>query len=162
MVLNAWRNRLKGDFAIKMMNHKFIYIVVPFLCFSILLNVSSVSAEELYKRFSLSTDNLTNSPVDANVSVPGALTAKYSFTIHKDFLPYLGTGLAYSYKPDTKTGDITNIKTGIAAQLGFAYILGESLTLKLDYKYLSISPDLPRGDTKAPPQSLGIGLDIHF
>lgn len=145
-----------------MTSQKIILIAAPFLCFSILLNVPLVSAEELYKRFSLGTDNLTNAPVDVKVPEPGAVTAKYSFTIHKDFLPYVGTGLAYSYQPDTKTGDITNIKTGIAAQLGFAYLLGNSLTLKLEYKYLSVSPDLPRGDSTSPPQSLGIGLDIRF
>jgi len=162
MTLSARRNRLEDLFAIRMKTHKIFFIAVPFFCLIILLNFSLVSGEELYKRFSLSTDKLTNAPVDANVSEPGVITAKYGFSIDRDFLPYVGTGLAYSYIPDTKSGDITNIKTGIAAQLGFAYLLGKSLTLKLEYKYLSILPDLPRGDSTAPPQSLGIGLDIRF
>ena len=132
------------------------------LCFVTLLRASSGSAEELYKYFSLGGGSLTTAPADAKAPEPGVVTAKYGFKIAKDFMPYMGTGLAYSYQPDTKTGDITKVKTGVAAQVGFSYLLGTSFTLKMDYKYLSISPDQQRGDSKAVPQSLGIGLDIKF
>ena len=74
----------------------------------------------------------------------------------------MGTGLAYTYQPDVRYGDITKFKAGVAAQFGFNYLIDTNSTLKLDYKYLSISPDLPRGDSKSPPQSVGIGLDIKF
>lgn len=121
-----------------------------------------VFAGELYQQFSLGGGSLTKAPSDAKAPEPGLLTAKYGFRIAKDFMPYMGTGLAYTYQPDTKTGDITRLKTGVAAQFGFNYLLGTNSTLKLDYKYLSISPDLPRGDSKTPPQSLGIGIDIKF
>jgi outer membrane protein W len=121
-----------------------------------------VVAEEIYHKFSLGGGNLTNAPADDKAPAPGVVTAKYGFMINKDFIPYVGTGLAYSYLPDNKTGDITKLRTGIAAQLGFNYLIGTGLSLKLDYKYLSITPDMPRGDNASPPQSLGIGLDIRF
>lgn len=132
------------------------------LCFVMYLHASSVSAEELYRQFSLGGDSLTTAPPDTKAPEPGVVTAKYGFRITKDFLPYMGTGLAYSYQPDSRTGGMTNVKTGVAAQLGFTYLLGTGSTLKLDYKYLSLSPEQPRGDVETAPQSIGIGLDIKF
>lgn len=136
--------------------------VLLFLCIVMLLHVSPGSSEELYQQFSLGGGRLTTAPSDVKAPEPGAVTAKYGFKIAKDFVPYMGTGLAYSYQPDSKTGDITRLRTGVAAQFGFSYLLGENSTLKLDYKYLSVSPEQPRGDSRTAPQSLGIGLDIKF
>jgi outer membrane protein W len=135
---------------------------VLFLCFVMLLNASAGSAEELYRQFSLGGGRLTMAPADAKAPEPGVLTAKYGFKISKDFTPYMGTGLAYTYQPDAKTGDITRLKTGVAAQFGFSYLLDTNSTLNLDYKYLSVSPELQRGDSRTLPHSLGIGLDIKF
>lgn len=101
-------------------------------------------------------------PVDAKAPDPGVVTAKYGFTIAKDFIPYMGTGVAYTYRSDAQTGDIINLKTGMAAQVGFNYLLGENLILKMDYKYLTVSPEQQHGDPRTAPQSLGIGLDIKF
>lgn len=101
-------------------------------------------------------------PSDVKAPEPGIVTAKYGFRIAKDFMPYMGTGLSYTYQPDTKTGDITRLKTGMAAQFGFSYFHSANLTLKMDYKYLTVSPDQQRGDSKTFPQSLGIGMDIKF
>lgn len=133
-----------------------------FLCAVSLMHAYPGSAEELYHQFSLGGGRLTTAPSDAKAPEPGVVTAKYGFRIAKDFMPFLGTGLAYTYQPDNKTGDITKLKTGVAAQFGFSYLLGTNSTLKVDYKYLSISPEQSRGDTRNPPQSLGIGLDIRF
>ncbi|NTV48375.1 MAG: outer membrane beta-barrel protein [Geobacteraceae bacterium] len=145
------------------MKHIQKYITVPLLVFFLmLLHVPLAFAGEDYKQFSLGADSLGMAPSDAKSPDPGVVTAKYGFKIAKDFMPYMGTGLAYTYQPDSKTGDITKIRTGVAAQFGFKYLLGTNSTLKLDYKYLSVSPDLPRGDSRTPPQSLGIGFDIKF
>jgi outer membrane protein W len=133
-----------------------------FLCCVMLLHASPGFAEELYRQFSLGGGSLTTAPADSKAPEPGSVTAKYGFNISKEFMPYMGTGLAYSYQPDTKTGDVTRVKTGVAAQFGFNYLLGTGLTLKMDYKYLSVSPEQQRGDSKTVPQSLGIGLDIKF
>jgi outer membrane protein W len=133
-----------------------------FLCFFQFSQASSGCAEEeLYRQFSLGGGNLTSTPTDAKAPEPGIVTAKYGFRIAKDFIPYMGTGLAYTYQPDAKTGDVTRLRTGIAAQFGFSYLFGVNSMLKLDYKYLSVSPEQQRGDPKIP-QSLGIGLDIKF
>ena len=133
-----------------------------FFCFFTLLRAPLVSADEFYQQFSLGGGALTNAPTDAKSPGPGLVTAKFGFKISKEFLPYMGTGLAYTYQPDIKTGDITRLKTGVAAQFGFNYLLGINSSLKLDYKYLTVSPDQQRGDAKSPPQSLGIGFDIKF
>lgn len=133
-----------------------------YLCLAMLLPVSTCSAEELYRQFSLGAGSLTSAPVDAKAPEPGVVTARYGFKIAKDFMSYMGTGLAYTYQPDARSGDITKLKTGMAAQFGFNYLLDTGLTLNLDYKYLSVSPELQRGDSRTPPQSLGIGLDIKF
>lgn len=135
---------------------------VLFLCIIMLMQASPGSAEELYRQFSLGAGSLTTAPADVKAPEPGAVTAKYGFKIAKDFMPYMGTGLAYTYQPDIKSGDITRLKTGVAAQFGFSYLLGTNSTLNLDYKYLSVSPEQQRGDSKTTPQSLGIGLDIKF
>lgn len=136
---------------------------VFFLCLLSLLHVSPVFAEEFYRQLSLGAGSLTTTPHDAMAPEPGVITAKYGFRIADDFTPYMGTGLAYTYQPDIKNGDITKLKTGMAAQFGFSYLLGTNSTLKLDYKYLSVSPEQQHGDSGgAPPQSLGIGLDIKF
>src|SRR5450432_693993 len=131
---------------------------VLFLCFIMLLNASPGSAEEFFRQFSLGGGSLTTAPADAKVPEPSAITAKYGFKIAKDFMPYMGTGLAYMYQPDTKTGDIAKFKTGVAAQFGFSYLLNTNSTLNLDYKYLSVSPEQQRGDARTLPHSLGIGL----
>jgi len=136
--------------------------VAVFLCSAILLHASPGSAEKLYQQFSLGGSRLTTAPADVKAPEPGIVTAKYGFKISKDFIPYMGTGLAYTYQSDSKTGDITKLKTGVAAQFGFNYLLGSNLNLNLDYKYLSVSPDQQHGESRTPPQSLGIGLDIKF
>ena len=145
------------------MKHIFVHIAsISIFSLAILLHVSLSYAEELYRQFSLGSANLTSAPADAKAPETGIVTAKYGFRIDKDFLPYMGTGLAYSYQPDTRTGDPTRFKTGVAAQFGFNYLLGNNFTLKMDYKYLTVTPDQQRGDSRTTPQSLGIGLDIKF
>ena len=144
---------------------KHLYNHIPeflLFCIIILCCTSSGFADELYHRFSLAGGNLTSAPSDSKAPEPAAVTAKYGFKIAKDFMPYMGTGLAYTYQSDMKTGDISKVKTGVAAQLGFSYLLSTNSTLKLDYKYLSLSPEQTRNDSRTPPQSLGIGLDIKF
>ena len=131
-------------------------------CVFTCISAASVNGEELFKRFSLGGETLTSAPDDPKDPEPGVVTAKYGFKISKDFIPYMGTGLAYTYQADMKSGEITNLKTGVAAQFGFNYLLGTKSTLKFDYKYITVSPEQAQGDVRRPPQSLGIGLDIKF
>lgn len=127
-----------------------------------LLCAAYCHADDRNHQFSLGGGSLTSAPSDAKEPEPGIVTARYGFKIAKDFVPYMGTGLAYTYQPDVRTGDITKLRTGVAAQFGFNYLLGINSTLKLDYKYLAVTPEQQRGDSKTPPQSIGIGLDVKF
>lgn len=133
-----------------------------FISLVLQLYASTASADEPVEGLSLGGATLAMTPPDPKISEHSVLTAKYGFKVAKDFLPYFGTGLAYTYQPDSRTGDITNLRTGIAAQIGFSYFLDTGLTLKLDYKYLSLPPEKSLGDARETPQSIGIGLDIKF
>lgn len=126
-----------------------------------LLALSSFSHAE-DGRFSLGYGSLTPAPADPKVPEPGGVTAKYGFSIAKDFKPYVGTGLAYSFQPQEKSGDPRNIKAGVAGQAGFSYLLDENSSLNIDYKYFNIAPEATRGDSKTAPQSIGVGLEIKF
>jgi opacity protein-like surface antigen len=132
-----------------------------FVCLIAIASRSSYAGDEL-RNFSLGFGTLSLALVDTKSPDPGLVTARYGFRIAKDFLPYMGTGLAYSYQPEIKPGDSLKFKAGMAGQFGFRYLFGSRTSLNLDYKYLYITPELPRGDTRNPPQSLGIGLDIKF
>lgn len=90
------------------------------------------------------------------------MTAKYGFSFAKDFKPYLGTGLAYSFQPEAKPGDTIKIKAGVAGQAGFSYLLGGNSSLNIDYKYFNVVQGATHGDSKTAPQSLGVGLEIKF
>jgi outer membrane protein W len=130
----------------------------------IVLRWSDLSyADEFYKSFSLGYGSLNPGPADAKAPSPSVLTAKYGFSFSKDFQPYVGTGLAYSTPPDIKPGDSAQrIKTGVAGQAGFKFRLDDNSSLRLDYKYLHLEPDLLHGGSSAPPQSLGVGVEIKF
>jgi len=130
----------------------------------IVLRGSNLSyAEEVYKSFSLGYGCLSPGATDAKAPSPSVLTAKYGFSLAKDFVPYVGTGLAYSFTPEVKPGDTTQrIKTGVAGQAGFKFLLGVNSSLSLDYKYLCLEPDVVHGGSSVPTQSLGVGLDIKF
>lgn len=130
----------------------------------IVLRGSELSyAEEGYKNFSLGFGSVNPGAVDVKAPLPCVLTAKYGFSFARDFRPYVGTGLAYSIPQEVKPGDITQrIKTGVAGQAGIKFRLDKNSSLNLDYKYLYIEPDVLHGNSCAPPQSIGVGLDIKF
>lgn len=119
-------------------------------------------AEEFYRQFSLDYGSLTPAPADPKAPKPGGVTAKYGFSLARDFKTYVGTGLAYSIKPEARPWDTKKIRAGVAGQAGFRYLLGEDSSLSFDYKYFNITPDAAHGESKTPPQSIGIGLEIRF
>jgi len=117
-------------------------------------------ADGAIKNLSIGHYQFTEVIPDPKVPAPSILGAKYGFSNVKGFRYYLGTGLAYTLPPDVKSGETVRIKTGVAAQAGTSFQLGGNFSLSLDYKYLYIQPDVQHGD--APPQSIGIGLNIKF
>jgi outer membrane protein W len=134
----------------------------------IVLRESDLSyAEEVYKNFSLGYGNLNPVAADAKAPSPSVVTAKYGFSLAKDFWTYVGSGLAYTISLEGKPaipGDTSlRIKKGVAGEAGFKFLLGGNSSLSLDYKFLYLEPGALHGDGySAPPQSLGVGLDIKF
>ena len=129
----------------------------------ILLAETGISnAEEAHSRFSLDYGSLTTAPADPKAPEPGGVTAKYGFSFTKDIRTYVGTGLAYSFQTQAKPGDTNKIKAGVAGQAGFRYLLDGNSSLNIDYKYFNVAPDAMRGDSRTPPQTLGVGLEIKF
>lgn len=136
-------------------------LVVVFSCVAV-LKTATCYAEEAKNRFSLGYGNLTTAPADPKAPEPGGVTAKYGFSFAKDFKPYVGTGLAYSFQPEIKPGDTRKIRAGVAGQAGFSYLLGTNSSFNIDYKYFNVAPDATRNDSKSTPQSVGVGLEIKF
>jgi outer membrane protein W len=132
------------------------------LCCGMLALTTISCAEEEGSRLSLGYTSMNLAPADPKAPAPAAVTAKYGFGSAKDFKPYLGTGLAYSYQPEAKPGDTTKIRAGVAGQAGFRYLLGGNSSLSFDYKYFNVTPDPTRGDSRTAPHSLGVGFDIKF
>ena len=110
--------------------------------------------------FTLGTGTLQPVTTDTAGKNPGVLTAKYGFSLLKDFTPYIGTGVAYILPQDVGITDAsTKLKTGVAGQAGVSFNLGINSALVLDYKYLRLNTD---PSNSAPPQSVGIGVNIKF
>lgn len=113
--------------------------------------------------FTLGFSSLRPPPSETKESSVGALTAKYGLRLLKDFTPYVGTGIAYSIPSQLVPADPkSGIKAGMAGQAGFSLLLGGSSTLHFDYKYLSITPDAPRGEGGPPTKVIGVGIDVKF
>jgi opacity protein-like surface antigen len=112
--------------------------------------------------FTLAPGTLQPVTTDTAGKNPGVLTAKYGFSLLKDFTPYIGTGLAYILPQEAGVTDTSKLKTGVAGQAGVSFKLGINSALVIDYKYLRLTNDSPNSDKGTPPQSLGIGVKIKF
>jgi outer membrane protein W len=114
--------------------------------------------------FTLGPGTLQPVTTDTAGRNPGVLTAKYGFSLLKDFTPYIGTGLAYILPQDDviTTDTSAKLKTGVAGQAGVSFKLGSNSALVIDYKYLRLTNDSPNSDKGTPPQSVGIGVKIKF
>jgi outer membrane protein W len=127
---------------------------------SAMLNVAVCHAADVKNGFTLGSGTLQPVTTDTVGKNPGVLTAKYGFSLMKDFTPYIGTGVAYVLPQDVGVSDAsTKLKTGLAGQAGVSFNLGINSALVLDYKYLRLNTD---PTNSAPPQSVGIGVNIKF
>jgi len=142
------------------MNYSLI-VTIRMLIVCIMLAASTASlADDPISHLSVGRDPFTLATPDPKVQSSSILGAKYGFSGGKGFVPYLGTGIAYTLLPEVKHGDPLILRTGVAAQAGASYRFGGNHSLTLDYKYLYIPADIQRGE--APPQSIGIGVNIRF
>ena len=131
-------------------------------CFAI-TNGSACYAGDVKDGFMLGSGTLQPVTTDTAGRNPGVLTAKYGFSLLKDFTPYIGTGLAYILPQEAGVTDAsTKLKTGVAGQAGVSFNLGVNSALVIDYKYLRLTNDPANSDKSTPPQSLGIGVNIKF
>ena len=136
-------------------------LAVNSLVVGIMLAVASPTpADDAISHLSLGHDRFTLATPDPKAPSPSVIGAKYGFSDVNGFRSYLGTGIAYTLLPEVKPGDALKLRTGMAAQAGASFQLRGNLSLSLDYKYLLIAPEAQRGD--APPQSIGIGVQIKF
>jgi len=142
------------------MNYSLIIALHAVILCILLADSTTSPADDAITRLSVGHDPFTHATPDPKVQSPSILGAKYGFSGGKGFMPYLGTGIAYTLLPEVKLGDTTKLKTGVAAQAGASYQFGGNFSLSLDYKYLYIPADLQRGE--APPQSIGVGVNIRF
>ena len=135
--------------------------VVTIACIA-MLNGAVCRAGDAKDGFMLGTGALQPVTTDIAGKNPGVLTAKYGFSLLKDFTPYIGTGLAYILPQEAGVTDTsTKLKTGLAGQAGVSFNLGVNSALVIDYKYLRLTND-PTNSGNTTPQSLGIGVNIKF
>ncbi len=128
-----------------------------------MLKVAVCYASDVKDGFTLGSGTLQPVTTDIVGKDPGVLTAKYGFSLLKDFTPYIGTGLAYVLPQENSVTDTsTKLKTGVAGQAGVRFNLGINSALVIDYKYLRLTNDPSNSDKGTTPQSLGIGVNIKF
>jgi opacity protein-like surface antigen len=137
-------------------------IVVVILICTHLVGTCIVFAQEGLSGFSLGFNSLTADRADPRAEQFGQLVARYQVSSLGNFRPYLATGLGYGYQPDTKADDPLRIRTGVAGQAGFRYLLGEQSSLTFDYKFLDVGADESHDSGSSTPQSVGVGLEIKF
>ena len=145
-----------------MLKRLLLNIFVTMLTWIPLMGITGTFAGDDLSRLSFGYGSPTPSRIDTRTQQFGHLTAKYRLGSTEYFKPYVGTGLAYSYQPDLNPGTTTKLRTGVAGQAGFSYLLGEKSTLNLDYKFLDLASDTVRGNSSSNPQSVGLGLEIKF
>lgn len=106
--------------------------------------------------------------------LPPTLTLQYHFTPDKQFSPYVGAGINYSYfygEDDAAGFTNTDVDGGFgwALQAGFDYWLNDHWGLNLDAKYIDVEVDvttnngaLNANDVDLNPVIIGGGVSYRF
>jgi outer membrane protein len=105
-------------------------------------------------------------------ALPPSLLVQYHFTQFGAFKPYVGAGVNYTIftrKDDIAGGAATieDSSLGLAAQIGFDYMLTKNVSLNLDVKYIQMATDVKLAGTKVgklelDPITAGIGVGYRF
>jgi len=105
-------------------------------------------------------------------ALPPSLLVQYHFTQFGAFKPYVGAGLNYTVftRKDDLAGGAATIEDssiGLAAQVGFDYMLTKNVSLNLDVKYIQMNTDVKVGGAKQGtldlnPITAGIGIGYRF
>lgn len=145
------------------MSARVLLTIVALLLLRGVTRTTSCHAADDTDRLSLGFGSLNLATPDGRERRTGLLTARYRLISFGSFRPYLATGVGYSLLPDETTpAGIDQLRTGVAGQAGFSYLLGKQTSFTLDYKLLDLGPEMQRGRHSDTPQSIGVGLEIHF
>lgn len=107
--------------------------------------------------------------------IPATVTAQYHFTNFGAFKPYVGAGVNYSIYFNEDGGPaISRLKlknsVGVAAQVGFDYMIDEHWGVNVDLKKIYMEPKIRltaggadvRGKAKINPWVTGVGVTYRF
>ncbi|MFD1702942.1 OmpW family protein [Methylopila henanensis] len=107
--------------------------------------------------------------------IPATVTAQYHFTNFGAFKPYVGAGVNYSIYFNEDGGPaISRLKlknsVGVAAQIGFDYMIDEHWGVNVDLKKIYMEPKIRltaggadvRGKAKINPWVTGVGVTYRF
>jgi outer membrane protein len=107
--------------------------------------------------------------------IPATVTAQYHFTNFGKFKPYVGAGVNYSiYFKEDGGPAISHLKlknsVGVAAQVGFDYMIDEHWGVNFDLKKIYMEPKIRltaggadvRGKAKINPWVTGVGVTYRF
>lgn len=105
-------------------------------------------------------------------ALPPSLMLQYHFTNLGAFKPYVGLGVNYTVFSKTSNFDIAGVKvdgssTGLAAQVGFDYMIDKNWSVNLDVKYIQMDTDvklgaLNLGKLDLNPVTAGVGFGYRF
>lgn len=105
-------------------------------------------------------------------ALPPSLLIQYHFTQMGAFKPYVGAGVNYTIF--TRKGNIAggaatieDSSLGLAAQVGFDYMLTKNVSLNVDVKYLQMKTDVELlgnkvGKLELNPITAGVGVGYRF
>lgn len=105
-------------------------------------------------------------------ALPPSLLIQYHFTQFGAFKPYVGAGVNYTIF--TRKGNIAggaatieDSSFGLAAQVGFDYMLTKNVSLNLDVKYIQMQTDVELlgnkvGKLQLNPVTAGVGVGYRF
>jgi len=105
-------------------------------------------------------------------ALPPSLMLQYHFTDLGAFKPYVGLGVNYTVFYNRGNfvipgADVERSSLGLAAQVGFDYVLDKNWSLNMDVKYIQMDTDVKVGNTKLGkldlnPITAGIGIGYRF
>jgi opacity protein-like surface antigen len=137
--------------------------MLVYISFFSAMAMSSVADAAESERFSLGHDVLSSSESDRRSSAIGTLTGKCGTISNDAFKPFIGAGLAYSIDQELKgSNPATRVKSGLAYQVGFSYILNNKSSLDVKFDQLNIKADSHHQVNDTTPSSCSLGLKIKF
>ncbi|UCV04735.1 OmpW/AlkL family protein [Dechloromonas denitrificans] len=105
-------------------------------------------------------------------ALPPSLMFQYHVTELGAFKPYVGLGLNYTIFTKTRNilggaASVDGSSWGLAAQVGFDYMLTKNVALNLDVKYIQMDTDVKVGGNKIGtldlnPITAGVGIGYRF